>query len=95
MLYQKKKEGATPLDIITIYCSLLRSVIEYAAVVYAGLPQYLIAALGNVQHRALSIIWPGVRYEVALARADLPSPAPGRDLLCSRFIANIVPDHPL
>ena len=70
-LRQLKKRSTPPSDIITIYCSLIRSVIEYAAVVYAGLPQYLSEALANVQHRALSIIWPGVRYDVALASAGL------------------------
>ena len=62
---------------------------------YTGLPQYLSAALENVQRRALSIMWPGVRYEVALARAVLSTLAARRNLLCARFIANIAPDHPL
>lgn len=59
VLYRKKKKkiGALPLDIITIYCGLMRSVIEYAAVVYAGLQQYLTAALENVQNRAFSMMW--------------------------------------
>ena len=93
-----KKCGASPSGIITIYCSLIRSVIEYAAVVYGGLPQYLSAVLKNVQGRAVSIIWPGVCYEVAFASAGLPTLAARRDLLsllCTRFIAGIVPDHPL
>ena len=41
------------------------------------------------------IFWPGVRYEVALASAGLSTLAARRDLLCTRFIANIVPDRPL
>ena len=63
--------------------------------VYAGLPQYLSAALENVQRRALAIISPGFSYDVALASAGLSTLAARRDLLCTRFIANIVPDHPL
>ena len=55
----------------------------------------LSAALENVQRRALSIIWPGVRYEEALASEGLSTLAARRDLLCTRFIANIMPDHPL
>ena len=63
--------------------------------VYAQLPQFLSAALENVQRRTLSIILAGVRYEVAFTSAGLPTLAARRDLLCTRFIANIEPDHPL
>ena len=70
-LKQLKKCGALLSDIVTIYCALIRSVIQYAAVMYAGLPQYLSASLENIQRRALSIIWPSIRYEVALASARL------------------------
>ena len=53
---KKEKEKPPPLDIITIYCGLMRSVIEYAAVVHAGLQQYPTSALEkNVQNRAFSM----------------------------------------
>ena len=36
-------------DIVTIYCSLVRSVLEYASVVFANLPAYLEDAIEFVQ----------------------------------------------
>ena len=50
-LRQLKKCGGPPSEIVTTCCPLIRSVIEYGAVVYAGLPQYLSASLKNVKQR--------------------------------------------
>ena len=55
-----------------MYCSLQRSVLEYALVVFANLPQYLCMAVERMQERALRIIFgPDLSYEDALARAGL------------------------
>lgn len=35
------KSGATPDDLVKIYCSLIRSVLEHASPVWAVLPDYL------------------------------------------------------
>ena len=57
-----------------MYCSLLRSVLEYASVVFANLPQYLFMAVERVQNRALRIIFGSdLSNEDALARAGLLS----------------------
>ena len=49
-----KKCSVPTSDLITVYCSLIRSVIEYASAVFANLPKYLSDALEGIQKRALS-----------------------------------------
>ena len=67
--------GVPASDIVIIYCSLIRSVLEYASVVFVNLPRrYLSLALEKVQKRALTIIFgPALSYEQALAKAGITS----------------------
>ena len=51
-----KKTGLPVQDIFQVYCSLVRSVLEYAAPVWAGLPSYLSDLVESVQKEALRII---------------------------------------
>ena len=44
-----KKCGVPASDLITVYCSLIRSVIEYASAVFGNLPKYLSDALEGIQ----------------------------------------------
>ena len=55
-LRQLKKCKVPSADIVHIYCALIRSILEYASAVFAGLPKYLACYLEKVQKRALSII---------------------------------------
>ncbi|CAB4015343.1 tigger transposable element-derived 6-like [Paramuricea clavata] len=48
-----KKAGLGHTDLITIYCSVIRSILEYASPVWAALPDYLSSHLESVQKRAL------------------------------------------
>lgn len=74
-----------------MYCSLLRSVLEYALVVFANLPQYLCLAIERVRKRALRIIiGPDFTYVDALARAGLLSLEARRHLACKKFVADIM-----
>ena len=49
-------------DSVMVYCSLVRSILEYACVVFAPLPQYLSDSLERIKKRALAIIFPGFTY---------------------------------
>ena len=53
-----KKAGVQPSDLVGIYHALIRSVLEYAAPVWSGLPVYLSEVLEAVQRRAMRIIYP-------------------------------------
>ena len=71
VLRQLKRCGVLSADIVKVYCSLVRSVVEYASVVFSNLPQYLVDALEKLQKRALKIIYPNYSYEAALDVANL------------------------
>jgi hypothetical protein len=82
-------------DIVTVYCAVIRSVIQYASVVFANLPQALSNDLERVQKRALAIIYPSHSYAEALSLAGIQTLSFRRDAACKKFIANIKPSNPL
>lgn len=94
-LRQLRKCGVPPLDIVAIYCSLMRSVLEYGSVVFADLPSYLSNAMEAIQKRALAIIWPGLPYVDALERAGISTLFDRRVEACEVFIKRIPPSNPL
>lgn len=73
-------------DIIVIYCSVVRSVLEYACPVWhPGLTNKLSKDLEVVQKRCLSLIFPKISYKEALDMSGLESLDTRRDnITCSR-----------
>ena len=61
-----RKTGLPVQDIIQVYCSLVRFVLEYAAPVWAGLPSYLSDLVESVPKEALRIIFLDLNYSQAL-----------------------------
>ena len=60
-------------DLTTIYFSLVRSILEYAFLVWhTNLPQYLSDKIEQVQNRAFRIIYPGRESDDALSIAQCP-----------------------
>ena len=51
VLRQLKKCKVPSADIVHMYCALIRSILEYASAVFAGLPKYLACFLENVQKK--------------------------------------------
>ena len=43
---------------VEVYVSLVRSIVEYASVVFANLPRYLSKSVEEVQQRTSAIIFP-------------------------------------
>ena len=66
-----KKCGLTDRQLILVYCSIIRSVLEYASPAWAGLTQYLSDQIESIQKRALKIIFPSLCYEDALKKRGL------------------------
>ena len=59
-------------DIITIYCSIIRSVLEYACPVWhPGLTQKQSNEIEKVQKRCLKLIYPELSYDDSLAKSGL------------------------
>ena len=58
-------------DLVSVYCLIVRSTVEYASPAWAALPQYLSNMLESVQKQAMRVIFPGFLYEDALDLAVL------------------------
>lgn len=89
-----RKCGVACQDLVQVYCSLVRSVIEYAAPVWADLPVYLSKTLELIQKRTFNIIFPGLPYDVALSRSGLLPLSQRREKSCQKlkgFLSNIIP----
>jgi len=66
------RAGIKETDIIIIYCSIIRSVLEYACPVWhPGLSQKQSEDIERVQKRCLKLIFPGLSYEEALVISGL------------------------
>ena len=73
-----RRSKVTPMDIIHIYCSKIRPVLEYASAVWhAGLTKEQSDSTEHIQERALRI-----DYQDALKYADLPSLSERRVAQC-------------
>ena len=94
-LRQLKKSGVSEKDLVAVYCILIRSVIEYGCVVFANMTKRLCNALEKIQKRALSIIYPAISYDDALAKANLVSLECRRHDLCYKYINSLPEDHPV
>ena len=63
MLYQLKRAGISQLDLVTVYISVVRPVLEYACPVWhTNLPKYLSDSIELIKNRALKSIFPGMSY---------------------------------
>ena len=74
-----KEAGMSTGDLVSVYCSIVRSTVEYASPAWAALPQYLSNMLESVRKQAMRVIFPGFLYEDALDLAGL-------DPLCVRRV---------
>jgi hypothetical protein len=72
IIYQLVKIGVATNDIITVYCSIIRSVLEYACPVWhCGLTQTQTRDIEVVQKRCLKIVFPDLSYNDALCVSGL------------------------
>ena len=77
-IFQLVRAGLPSSDIIVIYCSIIRSILEYACPVWhCGLTTSQSADIERVQRRCLKIIFPTLSYREALQISDL-------EKLCTR-----------
>ena len=66
-----KKAGMSRGDLVSVYCSIVRSTVEYASPTWAALPQYLRNMLESVQKQAMRVMFPSFLYEDMLDLAGL------------------------
>ena len=61
-----KRVGLGTNDLVLVYCSIFRSIVEYTSPVWAAIPLYLEESIESVQRKALKIIFGRVDYAEAL-----------------------------
>ena len=74
------------MQLVQLYCSIVRSVLEYACPVWAVLPKYLDDAIESVQKRALPIVLPNCPYDNALIQSGITALSQRREEACKNFI---------
>ena len=77
------------------YCSLVRSILEYASVVFTNLPKYLSQDLERIQRRALAIIFPLIPYINTLTKAGILTLQERRTTACTKFVRKGSLENPL
>ena len=77
-----KKSNLTTMQLVQVYCSIVRSVLEFACPVWAALPKYAIEA---VQKRALRIVLPNCHYDDALIQSGITAFSQRREEACTNF----------
>ena len=91
MLYQLKRAGISQNDMVKIYISVVRPVLEYACPVWStSLPKYLSDAIEMIQKRALRAIYPGLHYDDMLTLLGLKSLKDRRDALCKTYFKRLL-----
>ena len=92
-----RRAGLSTGDMLCIYTSIVRSILEYCAVVWhTNLPNYLSDAIENVQKRALYTIYGSKDYSECLELSDLKPLWRRRDEQCRRLYDDMkAPSHKL
>ena len=97
IIYQLVRAGMSANDIIIVYCSIIRSALEYACPVWhPGLTKAQSDDLERVQRRCLKIIFPDLTYSDALFVSNLDELSVRRENLVRNVFNEIKnPNHVL
>ena len=91
MIYELKGAGIGQHDLVTIYVSVIRPVLEHACPVwYTNLNRHLTESIETVQKRALKCIYPGNEYADILFLTNLQCLKERRDSLCKKYFQKIM-----
>ncbi len=90
MLYQLKRTGIAQHDLVRVYVTVIRPVLEYACPVgHTGLPNYLTQSIEMIHKRALKCVYPGQSYSAILLQTKLPTLHERRDKLCKSYFTRM------
>ena len=97
LLSQLRRSGISDHDLVQVYQTLVRPILEYACPVWhTCLPKYQHEDIERIQRRALHIIFPNLSYSSALQLVNLPTLQTRRDNICAKFFHKIeCPSDPL
>ena len=92
-----KRANIPPYEIIEVYCSTIRSVLEYACEIWhPGLTKQQSQQLELIQKRAFNIVYPNNSYDEALILTNTPPLSERRENRCKQFFLEICkPTHKL
>ena len=89
MMYQLKRAGISQSDLVTVYLSVVRPVLEYACPVWhTNLQQYLSDNIETIQKRALRCIFGGASYAEILSNVGWQTLKDRRDCICKKNYFN-------
>jgi gmma-aminobutyric acid receptor subunit gamma/cGMP-dependent protein kinase 2 len=94
---QLMRAGVKTCDVIVVYCSVVRSVLEYACEVWhPGLTNAQSDVLEAVQRRCLRIIFPQLSYRESLESSKLEKLSVRRERVVIELFSKVkCPSHPL
>ena len=79
-IYLLMRAGINSSDVVSVYCSLIRTILEYASPVWhAGLTKTQSDRIEGVQKRCLKIVFPDLSYEEALFVSGIEKLSDRRD----------------
>ncbi len=91
------RAGIEQRNILKVYLTTIRPVLEYAVPIWQAIPDYLSERIESIQTRALRIIFPSIdNYNEAMMMAQIPTLESRRELLCKKYMTKMKKeDHPL
>ena len=90
LLRQLKRAGIAHSYLVRFYCSVIRSILEYAGQVFhCNLPLYLSEEIERIQRRAFRIIFPDCSYSEGSAKAGLTTLYDRSSALCKELFSDI------
>ena len=89
IIYKLRKAGYSTKDLVSVYGTLIRPILEYAAPVWSALPSCLASDIEMIQKKAMcAILWPNkLCYNASLEAANLLPLTERRAILSEKFIA--------
>ena len=87
LIYQLKRAGIGQCDLVRIYISVIRPVVEYTCpACHTNLPKYFSENIELIQKRCMKTIFPGCSYDDILEMTNLPTLHDRRTTLCIAYI---------
>ncbi len=92
-----KRADKLPSDLVSVFCYLIRSILEYACEVWhPGLTMEQSHTIEHLHIRVRNLVFPQLEYHNALNDAGLEALEQRRETKCRQFFKNIThPNHKL